>query len=1169
MEARARHRDMLTQSGAVSLGQAWQPVGPARVSTTAFGDVTGRVSSIAADPSDPTGNTVYLGTTGGGVWKSTNAAGPTDAVTFAPLSDDVPAFSSGSLSSLSIGAVSVQPGGTGVVLAGTGDPNDALDSYYGSGLLRSADGGVTWSLIPASHDSSVTSGPDFYFIGEAFAGFAWSTVNPNMVVAAVSQSAEGTIVNAPYYLSVGLSPVSSEGLYYSTDAGQTWYMATITDGPHQVLQSSSVPFGGDGNAVTSVVWNPVRKKFYAAVRFNGYYESADGITFTRLANQPGPGLSLTQCPAHPDGTGSVACPMFRGTLAVQPVTGDMFAWSVDVNNLDQGIWRDVCAASSGVCQSNTVQFAQQISSTALEAGPGDTTILQGDYDLSLATVAAGGDTLLFAGTQDIHRCSLAAGCVWRNATNTSTCAAAQVAPFAHAIETTFASSLSLMYFGNDSGLWRSTDNVAQQPQPCSSDDAAHFQNLNSGLGSLAEVNSFAQDPANDAVLLAGLGANGTAAASQASQQVWLQVLNGFGSNVAIDPANPQNWYAESGGGVSVFRCTHGTACNAAGFGVAPAIGATQLGQDAGAWPQPLPYLLDPLNPANAIVSTCRIWEGAADGLNWSSADLLSTMLDGDQGPACNGNAVVRSLAAAGATAAQAGTSEIIYAGMADLFEGGETVGGHLFRQTINPAAPQTSTWADVYASPVVGDIKSFNPQDFAISSIAVNPHDATGQTAYVTIQGFNTAVAPTALLYRTTDAGAHWSNISSNLTGAPANSVVVDPNDANTVYVALDTGVYVTTAVTTCGSQNCWGVYGTGLPNSPVTQLATFNSGGTSLLRAATYGRGIWQIPLVTAATPTTTATVTPAALTFSSQPQQTASTVQSVTVQNTGSVPLTVTQITASGDFSESNNCNAAISAQGACSIQVTFTPTQTGQRLGILTVYGNLSGGQLSASLTGTGIPGPAIVLEPSSIVFGPTPVGSTSAPAQNITISNTGGASIHLQTPQVTGNFQISVNTCSSSLPPNTGCTVALVFSPTASGLAPGTFSITDDVGTQTAALSGTGLSPATDTLKRQLSEFSGAGGWRLERCPAGHVDKLGRLRADADQCAGRRGFFSGKRLRRNADRTRELRNFCELCPNEDRRRKWNCHGYRCLWKAAGHRPLRYGACAGGDIGAAHVA
>ena len=62
-------------------------------------------------------------------------------VVFTPLTDATSAFSALRYASISIGAITVQPGGTGVVLAGTGDPNDALDSYYGAGVLRSADGG--------------------------------------------------------------------------------------------------------------------------------------------------------------------------------------------------------------------------------------------------------------------------------------------------------------------------------------------------------------------------------------------------------------------------------------------------------------------------------------------------------------------------------------------------------------------------------------------------------------------------------------------------------------------------------------------------------------------------------------------------------------------------------------------------------------------------------------------------------------------------------------------------------------------------------------------------------------------------------------------------------------------------------------------------------------------
>jgi hypothetical protein len=70
--ARRQHAAMLAQQAASplsSLSAPWQPIGPNQIASVAYGNVTGRITAIAIDPADPTGNTVYLGTTGGGVWK--------------------------------------------------------------------------------------------------------------------------------------------------------------------------------------------------------------------------------------------------------------------------------------------------------------------------------------------------------------------------------------------------------------------------------------------------------------------------------------------------------------------------------------------------------------------------------------------------------------------------------------------------------------------------------------------------------------------------------------------------------------------------------------------------------------------------------------------------------------------------------------------------------------------------------------------------------------------------------------------------------------------------------------------------------------------------------------------------------------------------------------------
>ncbi len=1059
--AQARlHEKHLASNDTSGTGTAtWTSVGPSAIQAAAFGLVSGRVTSIAVDPGDTSGNTVYVGTTGGGVWKSTNAAGPQGSVTFTPLTDTLPASPNCTrpvISSLSIGALTVQPGGTGVILAGTGDPNDALDSYYGEGILRSTDGGQTWCTISQAADNLLRT---YSFVGEGFAGFAWSTQNTSLVVAAVAESAEGVAVHAE-----SQSASSFAGLYYSTNAGLTWHLAEIQDGPGMVIQSANQsPLGATGNSATSVTWNPVRKRFYAAVRYHGYYESNDGVTWTRLQNQPGTGLYQAQCPANPNSTGSEQCPIFRGTVTAQPVTGDLFAISVDNNNVDQGLWRDACNVNSGACASSTVTFSQQIGDAAIESSG---KIPQGDYDLSLAAVPALSDTLLFVGAKDLYKCSLLNNCIWRNTTNTDGCASAQVAPSQHAIEATFGVN-GLMYFGTDGGLWRTTDAVNQQQSVCSSDDASHFQNLNSGLGPISEVGTFSVDPQNPDVMMAALGGFGTAALS-GSGTSWTLAVPGEGDNNQIDPQNSQNWYATSapaGSSPFIESCSSGSACATSGQWNA-AIGSGQIGDDLTG--PVVPWILDPQNTANIIIGTCRVWRGLASGQSWTQGNLLSNPLDNDQQNSyCNGNALIRSLAASGGS----GNTEIIYAGMAGWADGGASVAGHLYAATV-PASGGLVTWNDLTQSPIInGQGNTFNAGGFDISSIYVDPHDASGNTVYVTRQGFITPGVYGALVYRSVDGGASWISLATNLPDAPANSILVDPNDANTVYVATDTGVYATRNIIACTntSNSCWTPLGSGLPLSPVTQLRYVSSGSTQVLLASTYGRGIWQIPLLTSGTQPTTATLTPSALTFTGQTQNTVSSPQTITVTNTGPISLSITSISASQDFLENDNCSQPVPSGSTCNIQVSFAPQKVGAAQGTLTVFGNLPGGQITAMLSGTGLAPGNLVVVPGSLNFGDAVVGTTTSP-KDITISNTGGVSVNLQQPAMTGDFQMIANTCGTSLAANTGCTVAIAFSPAASGARNGTFSIGNGSSTQTVLLTGNGQTPATAQLSATSLNFS---------------------------------------------------------------------------------------------------
>ena len=159
MRARRAVASSSTNPPKLSLGGApvsplgstvWAPIGPAPLASDATGDgmqdynwVSGRATSVVIDPADPSGNTVLLGGAYGGLWKSTNAGSLNSnpaSVTWQALIDDQP--------TLAVGAIALQPGHSNVILVGTGETNSSGDSYYGLGILRSADGGSTWTPDP-------------------------------------------------------------------------------------------------------------------------------------------------------------------------------------------------------------------------------------------------------------------------------------------------------------------------------------------------------------------------------------------------------------------------------------------------------------------------------------------------------------------------------------------------------------------------------------------------------------------------------------------------------------------------------------------------------------------------------------------------------------------------------------------------------------------------------------------------------------------------------------------------------------------------------------------------------------------------------------------------------------------------------------------------------------
>ena len=202
-------RAALSKTAISPVTQSWTSLGPQPTANTAlYGNVSGRVTALAVDPCDATGNTVYAGGADGGVWVSFNALSGSP-VTWKPLTDSEPSLSTGALAlGPSCGTFAGGHTQSSLILAGTGESNYALDNLYGAGVLRSQDGGQTWTR-DITFTSSASQGP-----GASGPYIAALAVQPHQTNPVILAAVQGTD-----YAAGGSLP---SGVWRSTDGGNSW-----------------------------------------------------------------------------------------------------------------------------------------------------------------------------------------------------------------------------------------------------------------------------------------------------------------------------------------------------------------------------------------------------------------------------------------------------------------------------------------------------------------------------------------------------------------------------------------------------------------------------------------------------------------------------------------------------------------------------------------------------------------------------------------------------------------------------------------------------------------------------------------------------------------------------------------------------------------------------------
>lgn len=187
-------------------------------------------------------------------------------------------------------------------------------------------------------------------------------------------------------------------------------------------------------------------------------------------------------------------------------------------------------------------------------------------------------------------------------------------------------------------------------------------------------------------------------------------------------------------------------------------------------------------------------------------------------------------------------------------------------------------------------------------------------------------------------------------------------------------------------------------------------------------------------------------------------STTSTLTVVNNGSVQLLLTGASVTGanagDFAVTNNCAGTLHVSASCSVNVVFTPSQTGMRSATLTLTDGTSGASEAVTLSGFGYPD-APTVSSNTVTFSNTQVGSSSA-SQIVTVTAPNGdpvtfppSSIYDSDPN---DFLLSTGACATQTP----CQLTVTFKPTATGFRQGGVLVTDSVTLQatTIVFSGTG-------------------------------------------------------------------------------------------------------------------
>jgi photosystem II stability/assembly factor-like uncharacterized protein len=291
------------------------------------------------------------------------------------------------------------------------------------------------------------------------------------------------------------------------------------------------------------------------------------------------------------------------------------------------------------------------------------------------------------------------------------------------------------------------------------------------------------------IKLGGTQDNGTLM-SDGTINNWDHILGGDGFHAKVDYSNSNIIYAESQWGGIRKSTNGGQNFSYAGNGI-----------DFARTNWSTPYTLDLLDPNILYLGTYKLHKTTNGAGNWSaiSPDLT-------RGP----NGRLGTITCVSTAVEDGNTTRVLYVGTDDA--------------KLSVSTNSGTTWEDR---------TGVLPQRY-MTDVLTDKREPS--IAYVTLSGYNLDET-NPHIFRTTDYGMMWNDISGNIPDVPVNSIIIDYDKDSTLYVGTDAGVFYTDDL-----GNTWGVLGSDLPNSPVFDINYHQP--TRKLVAGTHGRSLFEFDL-------------------------------------------------------------------------------------------------------------------------------------------------------------------------------------------------------------------------------------------------------------------------------------------------------------------------------------